>query len=97
MRIADHHISTFASHTQEVCGLAWSPSGRYLASGSNSNKLVIWDWNSSQQRQVTGVNSSAEPVHIFSQHRAAVKVGQLGLTSTSSWTVKFEKRFVKTF
>ena len=31
VRIADHHIATMAGHTQEVCGLKWSPDGRSLA------------------------------------------------------------------
>lgn len=30
-------------HTQEVCGLQWSPSGVNLASGGNDNLLNIWD------------------------------------------------------
>jgi cell division cycle 20, cofactor of APC complex len=31
------------NHTQEVCGLKWSPDGSYLASGGNDNALLIWD------------------------------------------------------
>ena len=31
VRIADSLVSTFNGHTQEVCGLKWSPDGRYLA------------------------------------------------------------------
>lgn len=34
VRVAKHHISTLAGHTQEVCGMAWSPeNGRLLATG----------------------------------------------------------------
>lgn len=32
-----------AAHTQEVCGLKWSPNGRQIATGGNDNKLCIWD------------------------------------------------------
>lgn len=47
-------------HSQEICGLRWSPDGKHLASGGNDNVVNIWDANGSQ-------------VHRFSQHRAAVK------------------------
>lgn len=73
VRIADHHISTFGSHTQEVCGLAWSPSGRYLASGSNNNKLIIWDWNQVSQTTAGDVTFRTDHIHSFDQHKAAVK------------------------
>ena len=62
MRVPDHHVGTLAGHTQEICGLKWSPDGRYLASGANDNLLNIWQPN----------NNSA--VHTISQHQAAVKV-----------------------
>ena len=38
-----NRISTFSGHTQEVCGLSWSPDGSTLASGGNENLLCIWD------------------------------------------------------
>ena len=65
VRIASHHVGSFHTHTQEVCGLQWSHDGRYLASGANDNLLCIWD-------QVAGTNSS--PLFSFGQHQAAVKV-----------------------
>lgn len=70
VRIAEHHIGSYLSHSQEVCGLSWSPSGRYLASGSNNNKLMIWDHNDVNQ----SLQSPFAPVHCFTKHRAAVKV-----------------------
>lgn len=30
-------------HSQEVCGLKWSPNGIHLASGGNDNTIHIWD------------------------------------------------------
>lgn len=53
--------SSFLVHHQEVCGLRWSPDRRLLASGSNDNRLILW-----------GI-SSLQPVHIFTEHTAAVK------------------------
>uniref|UniRef100_A0A8K9WUZ2 Cell division cycle 20 homolog n=1 Tax=Oncorhynchus mykiss TaxID=8022 RepID=A0A8K9WUZ2_ONCMY len=42
VRVADHHIFTLSGHSQEVCGLEWSPDGRYLASGGNDNLVYVW-------------------------------------------------------
>eukprot|EP00172_Hildenbrandia_rubra_P001279 Plantae.Rhodophyta-Hildenbrandia_rubra.ctg18254.p1 GENE.Plantae.Rhodophyta-Hildenbrandia_rubra.ctg18254~~Plantae.Rhodophyta-Hildenbrandia_rubra.ctg18254.p1 ORF type:complete len:405 (-),score=61.46 Plantae.Rhodophyta-Hildenbrandia_rubra.ctg18254:230-1291(-) len=64
VRIPGHHVSTLAAHTQEVCGLKWSPNGTQLASGGNDNLLAIWD----QQQQ-----SVWSPSHELRQHTAAVK------------------------
>ena len=41
VRIQNHIIGKMVHHTQEVCGLAWSPDGTYLASGANDNMLCI--------------------------------------------------------
>ncbi|KAJ2228216.1 Fizzy- protein [Coemansia sp. RSA 518] len=35
--------STYYGHTQEVCGVRWSPCGTQLASGGNDNLLLVWD------------------------------------------------------
>lgn len=54
-------VSTLESHTQEVCGLKWSPDGRSLASGGNDNILNIWELG------------RETPKFSFSHHTAAVK------------------------
>ncbi|KAL1921588.1 uncharacterized protein VTP21DRAFT_11304 [Calcarisporiella thermophila] len=48
-------------HSQEVCGLSWSPDGRYLASGGNDNLLSIVD------------GFRTEPLHRLDAHQSAVK------------------------
>ena len=68
VRVPEHHVGTLTSHTQEVCGLAWSHDGRHLASGANDNLLNIWD---------AAVSHDSQPLHTFNQHMAAVKVSQL--------------------
>ncbi|CAH3027422.1 unnamed protein product [Porites evermanni] len=67
VRVADHHVATLARHSQEVCGLKWSPDGKYLASGGNDNLLLIWD------ASVNTISNSNTPLYTFNQHQAAVK------------------------
>lgn len=64
VRIARHNVATLSGHSQEVCGLAWSPDGLTLASGGNDNKLCLWD-------AATSSTSSAR--HTLTDHQAAVK------------------------
>ncbi|ROT67193.1 cell division cycle protein 20 homolog [Penaeus vannamei] len=61
VRVAEHHVATLAGHSQEVCGLKWSPDGRLLASGGNDNQVNIWD------------SMNTTPIHTLTQHQAAVK------------------------
>ena len=76
VRIRDHAVATLRNHTQEVCGLAWSPDGALLASGGNDNQLNIWDAARSSGvgagAAAAGVSTYA-PKHTFTDHCAAVK------------------------
>ena len=67
-RMAHFHVHTLKAHTSglEVCGLKWSPNGRFLASGSNDNTVNIWDTYTR--------DPWATPAHSFKEHTAAVKV-----------------------
>ena len=73
VRVAEHHIGTLSGHTQEVCGLKWSPDGKYLASGGNDNLLNVWQ------------AGNAEPHHTLTQHTAAVKVRIVELEKLPDW------------
>lgn len=43
VRIPEHHVGTLNGHLgHEICGLKWSPDGKYLASGANDNKVNLW-------------------------------------------------------
>ncbi|XP_071798661.1 cell division cycle protein 20 homolog [Asterias amurensis] len=64
VRVENHHVATLESHTQEVCGLKWSPDGKYLASGGNDNMVNVWD---------ASAGTGTAPVYSFTQHRSAVK------------------------
>ena len=62
-------MGTLRGHSQEVCGLRWSPHGTQLASGGNDNLLNIWDERYTQQRDLT----STTPLFRCEEHRSAVK------------------------
>ena len=63
VRVASHQgvVGELQGHSQEVCGLKWSPQGSQLASGGNDNLLNIWEARRNQSRFVIG------------RHQAAVK------------------------
>lgn len=63
----EHNVLTTNGHTQEVCGLKWSPDGRYLASGGNDNLLNVWPVNHGT------MHTQAQPLYSLSAHQAAVK------------------------
>ncbi|XP_063622293.1 cell division cycle protein 20 homolog [Cydia splendana] len=67
VRQRDHAVATLSAHTQEICGLKWSPDGRYLASGGNDNLLNIWPIAQGQRY------SQTQYLYSFNQHLAAVK------------------------
>jgi len=67
VRMPRHLVSQFDGHTQEVCGLAWSPDGKILASGGNDNLLNLWPVSGSTRL------SETSPLHSFTHHQAAVK------------------------
>lgn len=68
VRLPEHNVMTLSAHTQEVCGLKWSPDSRYLASGGNDNLLNIWSASSGQL-----VSNASTPLYSLSAHQAAVK------------------------
>lgn len=69
VRIANSLIGQFEGHSLEICGLKWSPNGRYLASGGNDNMINIWPNCYMNEIQ----SQTAEPLFKFTQHQAAVK------------------------
>ncbi|GKT34625.1 The WD repeat Cdc20/Fizzy family like protein, partial [Aduncisulcus paluster] len=61
VRVSRHRYATLTEHTQEICGLAWSPSGKHFASGSNDNSVKIWR------------REGGKSIHTLKEHSAAVK------------------------
>lgn len=66
VRQRDHCVSTLSGHTEEVCGLKYSPDNKYLASGGNDNLVNIWS-------SATNSSSPTEPVKVLNAHQAAVR------------------------
>jgi cell division cycle protein 20 (cofactor of APC complex) len=66
VRVQNHIVGTMRTHTQEVCGLAWSPDGAYLASGANDNTLCIFDGANT-------MSQGAPAKYTLTDHQAAVK------------------------
>jgi cell division cycle 20, cofactor of APC complex len=66
VRIQQHIVGRMTNHSQEVCGLSWSPDGSYLASGANDNTLCIYDAASTS-------SMNAQAKFVLSEHQAAVK------------------------
>jgi cell division cycle 20, cofactor of APC complex len=66
VRVQNHIVGTMRQHTQEVCGLAWSPDGAYLASGANDNTLCLFDASCAS-------TTTSQARHVLTDHQAAVK------------------------
>jgi cell division cycle protein 20 (cofactor of APC complex) len=75
VRSANHLVSTYKAHEQEVCGLKWNDDGSTLASGGNENYLCLWDAKMSSSESQRRANRSSEvaPRLLLQQHKAAVK------------------------
>lgn len=67
VRVAQHLVSRSAGHSQEVCGLSWSPDGRLLASGGNDNLLCVWSAAGGE------CYADGQPARTITQHQAAVR------------------------
>jgi len=67
VRQREHNVLSLNAHSGEVCGLKWSPDGKYLASGGNDNVLNIWQVAAGEHY------SQAQALYSFSNHQAAVK------------------------
>lgn len=77
IRAPDDAFQVLKGHTQEVCGLAWSPDCRLLASGSNDNTARVWDSCALRRPGCpVGDGGAAErnsSLYTMSAHKAAVK------------------------
>lgn len=82
VRVRSHLVASLEAHAQEVCGLAWAPSGAHLATGGNDNLLAIWDVAGGSGGGAAAAPAAADlgggparraPLHRLEAHAAAVK------------------------
>lgn len=64
---------TMQGHTQEICGLKWSTTGRMLASGGNDNTLNVWSDGGLMGANRSSTSHITQPLFTFTDHQAAVK------------------------
>lgn len=88
LRQPTQYYARLQGHSQEVCGLSWSPDGQQLASGGNEGYVCVWSAKS----------SSTQPLHKFSESEAAVRAlawspHQRGLLATGGGTADTCIRF----
>jgi cell division cycle 20-like protein 1 (cofactor of APC complex) len=62
-------LSLLNGHSQEVCGLKWSPNDSLLASGGNDNKLMLWNGNQLRLEKKFKSHTSAVKALDWSPHK----------------------------
>jgi cell division cycle 20-like protein 1, cofactor of APC complex len=89
IRCPEPYTVRLSAHTEEVCGLNWSPDDQQLCSGGNDNRVLVWS------------KHSDEPQIAFEDHVAAVKAvawspHQHGLLASGGGTIDRTIKFRNT-
>ncbi|KAL4953134.1 WD40-repeat-containing domain protein [Aspergillus filifer] len=50
-------LAKISAHTQQICGIAWSPDGAYLATGGNDNACLLFELSDIIPARELGVSS----------------------------------------
>ncbi len=50
-------LAKISAHTQQICGIAWSPDGTYLATGGNDNACLLFELSDIIPTRELGVSS----------------------------------------
>lgn len=66
---SENALNLLSGHSQEVCGLKWSPNDSLLASGGNDNKLIIWNGNQLRLERKFKSHTSAVKALDWSPHK----------------------------
>ena len=59
-------LARLSCHSQQVCGIAWSPDGDYFATGGNDNQLLLFESKKVLQRPSFRHANAGTPVHVRS-------------------------------
>ncbi|MCP3063996.1 WD40 repeat domain-containing protein [Myxococcus sp. K38C18041901] len=71
-------LQTMEGHEGEVRGIAWSPDGKRLASGSRDHDARVWDVETGEQLHAFGRQEGQVTSVAFSPDGALLAVGNLG-------------------
>ena len=69
LRVKNEPVIKFLGHTDEVCGLKWSPNGTTLASGGNDNKVFLWNLKKQEAEAQIDQHTSAVKAIAWSPHQ----------------------------
>jgi meiosis-specific APC/C activator protein AMA1 len=57
-------LARISCHTQQICGIAWSPNGKLLATGGNDNNLFLFETKRILRPQLPHTHAESPAVHI---------------------------------
>lgn len=69
IRVKNEPVAKYLSHSDEVCGLQWSPNGSTLASGGNDNKVFLWNIRKHEPEAQIDEHTSAVKAIAWSPHQ----------------------------
>lgn len=82
-------LAKISAHTQQICGMAWSPDGRYLATGGNDNACLLFDVAEILKANTDRIRGSiTKPTSSSVAVRNASSAGPLRSNSYPSWPLE---------
>lgn len=57
-------LARITCHSQQICGIAWSPDGDYFATGGNDNQLILFETRKVLRASAASSANSSPTVHV---------------------------------